>query len=399
MVTKLNFKMKTNSSSYVMPTYGNKKLEFVKGKGCYLYSDNNKKYLDFASGIAVNSLGHCHPNLVKVLNKQSKELWHVSNLYFINKQEKFAKLLCKNSFAEKVFFTNSGTESIECGLKIIRSYHDFHKTGKNEIISFQGAFHGRTYGALSAQKNKKYSKGFGRLLPGFKQIEFNNIKKLDEAISKKTAGIIIEPIQGEGGIRPADLKFLKHLRRVCDKHGILLFFDEVQCGFGRSGKLFSYEWAKIKPDLMSLAKGIGSGFPLGACLSSNKACIAMTKGSHGSTYGGNPLAMSVGLEVLNIISKKNFLNKVDKVARYFWFCLKELEKNSKIINEVRGAGLLLGIKTSVSNIEFSEKLKNQKLLNVPAADNTVRLAPPLIVSHKEIDESILMIKKALNDLK
>ena len=399
MVTKLNFNMKTNSSSYVMPTYGNKKLEFVKGRGCYLYSDNNKKYLDFASGIAVNSLGHCHPNLVKVLNKQSKELWHVSNLYLINKQEKFAKLLCKNSFAEKVFFTNSGTESIECGLKIIRSYHNFHKTGKNEIISFQGAFHGRTYGALSAQKNKKYSKGFGRLLPGFKQIEFNNIKKLDKAISKKTAGIIIEPIQGEGGIRPADLKFLKHLRRVCDKQGILLFLDEVQCGFGRSGKLFSYEWAKIKPDLMSIAKGIGSGFPLGACLSSNKACIAMTRGSHGSTYGGNPLAMSVGLEVLNIISKKNFLNKVDKVARYFWACLKELEKNSKIINEVRGAGLLLGIKTSISNIEFSEKLKNHKLLNVPAADNTVRLAPPLIVTHKEIDESISIIKKALKDLK
>ena len=399
MVTKLNFNMKTNSSSYVMPTYGNKKLEFVKGRGCYLYSDNNKKYLDFASGIAVNSLGHCHPNLVKVLHKQSKELWHVSNLYLINKQEKFAKLLCKNSFAEKVFFTNSGTESIECGLKIIRSYHNFHKTGKNEIISFQGAFHGRTYGALSAQKNKKYSKGFGRLLPGFKQIEFNNIKKLDKAISKKTAGIIIEPIQGEGGIRPADLKFLKHLRRVCDKQGILLFLDEVQCGFGRSGKLFSYEWAKIKPDLMSIAKGIGSGFPLGACLSSNKACIAMTRGSHGSTYGGNPLAMSVGLEVLNIISKKNFLNKVDKVARYFWACLKELEKNSKIINEVRGAGLLLGIKTSISNIEFSEKLKNHKLLNVPAADNTVRLAPPLIVTHKEIDESISIIKKALKDLK
>ncbi len=390
--------MSNKINSYVMPTYGKKIFEFVKGRGCYLYDKKNQRYLDFASGIAVNSLGHCHPALVKALNKQSKELWHVSNLYLIDKQEKFAKQLCKNSFADKVFFTNSGTESIECGIKIIRSYHNFYKTGKNEIITFQGAFHGRTYGALSAQKNKKYSNGFGQLLSGFKQIEFNNIKKLDSAISNKTGGIIIEPVQGEGGIRPADIKFLKYLRKKCDKNGILLFFDEVQCGFGRSGKLFSYEWAKIKPDLMSVAKGIGSGFPLGACLSSKKACISMTQGTHGSTYGGNPLAMSVGLEVLKIISKKSFLKKVDKVSRYFWKNLKDLEKNSKIVKEVRGAGLLLGIKTFTSNIEFSNKLKKNKLLNVPAADNTVRLAPPLIVDYKEIDESMTIIRKVLKEL-
>ncbi len=384
--------------SNVMPTYGNKNLEFTKGKGCYLYSSQNKKYLDFASGIAVNSLGHCHPKLIETLNKQSKQLWHVSNLYKIKKQEQFAKLLCKNSFADKVFFTNSGAESIECGIKIIRGYHSYYKTNKTEIITFDGAFHGRTYGALSAQKNKKYSNGFGPMLKGFKQIEFNNEKKLISAINKKTAGIIIEPIQGEGGIRPANLSFLKLLRKICNENKILLFFDEVQCGFGRSGKLFSHEWAKIKPDIMSVAKGIGSGFPLGACMSTNKACVAMTKGSHGSTYGGNPLAMSVGLEVLKIISNKTFLKKVDKISRYFWKNLKKLENSSNIISEVRGAGLLLGIKTNISNTDFSEQLKKNKLLNVPAADNTVRLAPPLIVSYKEIDKSITIIKKSMKEL-
>ena len=392
--------MKKQVKSFVMPTYGEKTLKFQKGSGCYLYTNKNEKYLDFASGIAVNSLGHCHPRLIKALNKQSKELWHVSNLYFINKQEQFAKLLCINSFADKIFFTNSGAESIECGIKIIRSYHNHHNTGKNEIITFHGAFHGRTYGALSAQKNKKYSNGFGPLLSGFKQVEFNNISKLKKIISKKTAGIMIEPIQGEGGIRPANLKFLKFLRKICNDNGILLFFDEVQCGFGRSGKLFSHEWANIKPDLMAVAKGIGSGFPLGACLATNKACISMTKGTHGSTYGGNPLAMSVGLEVLKIISRKSFLKKVDKISRYFWKKLKILESQFEIISEVRGAGLLLGIKTKekLSNIEFSYKLKEYKLLSVPAADNTLRLAPPLIVNYKEIDKSILIIKKVLKNI-
>ena len=380
-----------------MPTYGDKKLEFLKGRGCYLFNKNNEKYLDFASGIAVNSLGHCHPKLINTLNRQSKLLWHVSNLFIIKNQEKFAKLLCKNSFADKVFFTNSGTESIECGIKIIRSYHSFHKTGKNEIITFDGAFHGRTYGALSAQKNKKYSDGFGPLLTGFKKIQFNNVTKLKKAINKKTAGIIIEPVQGEGGIRPADLKFLKTIRKICDKFNILLFVDEVQCGLGRSGKLFSHEWANIKPDLMAVAKGIGSGFPLGACLSTNRACKSMIKGSHGSTFGGNPLAMSVGMEVLKIISNKNFLKKVDLISRYFWNKLKKLENESQIIKEVRGAGLLLGIKTNINNLEFSEKLTKYKLLNVPAGDNTVRLAPPLIVNYKEIDKAILIIKKVLRE--
>ena len=388
----------TNAKSHVMPTYGTKTIEFVKGKGCYLFNKKNEKYLDFASGIAVNSLGHCHPKLIKALNRQSKKLWHVSNLYTIKKQEELAELICKKSFADKVFFTNSGTESIECGIKIIRGYHSFYNTGKTQIISFKGAFHGRTYGALSAQKNANYSKGYGPMLSGFKQVDFNNIKQLKAAINKKTAGIIIEPIQGEGGIRPADLKFLKFIRNICNKYGILLFLDEVQCGFGRSGKLFSHEWAKIKPDLLAVAKGMGSGFPLGACLTTNKACISMKKGSHGSTYGGNPLAMSVGLEVLKIISNKDFLKKVDKISRYFWKKLKLLENEYKTIQEVRGAGLLLGIKTDINNIEFSEKLKKNKLLNVPAADNIIRLAPPLIVSYKDIDKSISIIKTVLKQI-
>ncbi len=385
-------------NSNVMPTYGNKTIEFVKGRGCYLYNNKNEKYLDFASGIAVNSLGHCHPRLIKALNKQSKLLWHVSNLYIIRTQEKFAREICKKSFADKVFFTNSGTESIECGIKIIRGYHTHFKTGKNEIITFEGAFHGRTFGALSAQKNKKYSNGFEPLMKGFKQVAFNNKKELKKAISDKTAGIIIEPIQGEGGIRPASIEFLKFLRNICNKNNILLFLDEVQCGFGRSGKLFSYEWAKIKPDIMAVAKGIGSGFPLGACLSTNRASVYMRKGSHGSTYGGNPLAMSVGLEVLKIISNQIFLKKVDNVSRYFWFKLKEIENEFSIVEEVRGAGLLLGIKLRSNYLEFSENLKKNKLLNVPAADNTIRLAPPLIVSYKDIDKSISIIKKVLKEI-
>ncbi len=390
--------MNIKYKSYVMPTYGTKTLEFVRGKGCYLYDKNKNEYLDFASGIAVNSLGHCHPKLINALNKQSKQLWHISNLYKIKKQEEFAKLLCKNSFADKVFFTNSGTEAVECGIKIIRGYHHYFKTGKTDIISFKGAFHGRTFGAMSAQKNKKYSDGYGPMLSGFKQVEFNDIKKLKAAISAKTAGIIIEPIQGEGGIIPADLNFLKDLRKICDQKKILLFLDEVQCGFGRSGKLFSHEWAKIKPDILAVAKGIGSGFPLGACLSNNKSCISMVKGTHGSTYGGNPLAMSVGIEVLKIILEKNFLSRVDKISRYFWKKLKILEEEFKIIHEVRGAGLLLGIKTNINNLDFSEMLKKNKLLNVPASDNIVRLAPPLIVSYKDIDKSIAIIRKVIKNL-
>ncbi len=391
--------MENSSKSNIMPTYGDRDLVFSKGKGCYLYTHTGQKYLDFAGGIAVNSLGHCHPKLVNVLKKQSEILWHSSNLYKNKNQELFAKELCKKTFADKVFFTNSGAEAIECGLKVVKSYWNLKDKRKKNIITFKGAFHGRTFAALSAQKNKKYSEGFTPLLQGFKNIIFNDLIELDKSINSETAAILIEPIQGEGGIRPASLNFLKHIREVCDKNDILFFLDEVQSGFGRSGKLYAYEWAKIKPDILATAKGIGSGFPLGACLATNEACKGMVKGKHGSTYGGNPLAVAVGREVLKIISEKKFLKNVDSISRYFWNKLKKLQKNHNEIIDIRGAGLLLGIKTRKNNVMIADLLKNQKLLSVPAADNVIRLAPPLIIAKNHVDKAIKILDKTFNKLK
>ncbi len=387
------------NNSYVMPTYGKRDLEFIKGEGCYLFSKDKEKYLDFGSGIAVNSLGHCHPELVKVLQNQSQLLWHTSNLYYNQDQEDYARMLCENSFADKIFFTNSGAEAIECGIKIIRNYFSSNKNlQRKNIITFEGAFHGRTLGALSAQKNEKYSRGFEPLLSGFIQAPFNDLDSLTKLIDHETAAILVEPIQGEGGIRPVNLDFLKSLQKICFDNKILLFLDEVQSGFGRSGKLFAHEWANIKPDLMAVAKGIGSGFPMGACLSNNEACKGMIKGSHGSTYGGNPLSIAVGKEVLKIINTDNFLSNVDKVARYFWHKLNKLKEIYEEIVEVRGAGLLLGIKTKSENIKISTALINNKLLNVPASDNVIRFSPPLIISFLEVDEAINIIDKTLKEL-
>jgi len=262
----------SKNSTYIMPTYGDRNLEFVEGQGCYLTSLDNNKYLDFGSGIAVNSLGHCHPRLVKALQFQSSKLWHISNLYHNSTQEEYAKLLCLNSFAEKIFFTNSGVESIEAGIKVIKSYHHYHNNvDQKNIITFEGAFHGRTFAALSAQQNEKYSKGFEPLLSGFIKIPFNDIEAVKQNVNQNTAAIMIEPIQGEGGIRPANLKFLQDIKKICEKNNLLLFLDEVQSGFGRSGKLFAHEWANFEPDIVATAKGIGSGFPMGACLATNKA--------------------------------------------------------------------------------------------------------------------------------
>ncbi len=389
--------MNKKINSFIMPTYGERHLNFIKGKGAYLFSNKQKKYLDFGSGVAVNSLGHCHPKLINALNNQSKKLWHTSNLYLNDDQEKYAELLCKYSFADNVFFTNSGTESIECGIKIIRSYHNFKKNiNKKNIITFEGSFHGRSYAALSASKNKKYKNIFKPFLPGFKQVEFNNINALKKNIDENTAAILVETIQGEGGVRPISLKVLEKIKSLCVKNRILLFLDEVQCGFGRSGKLFSYQWSNIEPDIMALAKGIGSGFPLGACLANNKSSIAMTKGTHGSTFGGNPLAIAVGTAVLNEIKKKGFLEKVDSVARYLWYELKNLQKKYNEIEEVRGAGLLLGIKTKTQNIKFCKMLSEKGLLTVPAGDNVIRLAPPLIINKKECKIAINIIKKVMD---
>ena len=391
--------MKKNSTSYIMPTYGDRDLTFERGRGCYLFTPSGEKYLDFAGGIAVNSLGHCHPKLVSVLKKQSEKLWHTSNLYKNKNQELYAKELCENTFANRVFFTNSGAEAIECGLKVIKSYWNLKNKNKKNIITFKGAFHGRTFAALSAQKNKKYSDGFTPLLSGFKNIPFNDEESLIKNINKETAAILIEPIQGEGGIKPAQLKFLKFVRNICDKNNILLFLDEVQSGFGRSGKLYSYEWAKIKPDILATAKGIGSGFPLGACLATKEASIGMTQGKHGSTYGGNPLGISVGREVLKIISDKNFLKKVDFISRYLWKNLKKIQSSYNSIVEIRGAGLLLGIKIKQNNVMVSNILKKNRLLTVPAGDNVIRLAPPLIINKKHADEALTIINKTFKNLK
>ena len=390
--------MKDKISNYIMPTYGSRNLEFKDGKGCYLTSTSNKKFLDFGSGISVNSLGHCHPVLVKKLQQQASKLWHTSNLYYSTEQEHYAKLLCDNSFADKVFFTNSGAEAIEAGLKVIRSFHHHHKNyNKKNIITFEGAFHGRTFAALSAQQNVKYSREFEPLLPGFIQIPFNNIDEVKKNTDEQTSGIMIEPIQGEGGIRPADLNFLDKVRKHCDENNILFFLDEVQSGFGRSGKLFAYQWANFEPDVIATAKGIGSGFPLGACLSTNNACVGMIKGTHGSTYGGNPLAVAVGIEVIKIITADGFLNSVDSNARLLWNKLKELEKKFDEIIEIRGAGYLLGIKTKSNNTEINNLFTKNGLLCVTAADNIIRISPPIIVNKKEINEALQIIEKTLKE--
>ena len=388
-----------NKKSYIMPTYGDRGIEFIYGKGCYLTSKDNKKYLDFGSGIAVNSLGHCHPKLVKKLKSQADKLWHTSNLYFNSEQEEYAKILCSNSFADKVFFTNSGAEAIEAGLKVVRSYH-FHnkKNNKSKIITFHGAFHGRTFASLSATNNKKYSQSYEPLLEGFVSIPFNDFDKIKENIDENTAAIMLEPIQGEGGIIPAKLNYLEKIRKLCSDNDILFFLDEVQSGFGRTGKLFAHEWANIEPDLIATAKGIGSGFPIGACLSKDKACIGMTKGSHGSTFGGNSLAVAVGIEVIKILLEEGFLDNIDLNARYFWQELLKIKNDYHNIIDLRGAGLLLGIKLASNNLEFNNILNKNGLLAVPAGDNVIRLAPPLTVSKKEIDEALQIIEKTLKEV-
>jgi len=379
-----------------MPTYGERSIEFVEGKGCYLFTKDKEKYLDFGSGIAVNSFGHCHPVLVKTLKNQAEKLWHTSNLYFSSSQEHFAEIICNNTFADKVFFTNSGSEAIEAGIKVIRSFHNFKKNyEKKNIITFDGSFHGRTFAAMSAQQSKKYSDSFKPLLPGFKKIPFNDIEKVKENIAEDTSAIMLEPIQGEGGVKPADLKFLEDIRKICDVNDILFFLDEVQTGFGRTGKLFAYLWANLEPDIIATAKGIASGFPMGACLSSSKACIGMTKGTHGSTFGGNPLAVSVGIEVIKMLTNRDFLKEVDKNSRYLWEKLKDLESTYNEIIEVRGAGFLLGIKTKSNNTEINNLLLKNKLICILANDNIIRIAPPLIITRNEIDQALQIIEKTL----
>ena len=385
--------------SSVLGTYARKAISFKKGKGSYLFTENGDKYLDFVQGIATNILGHCHSHLVKTINKQSKKLWHVSNAFVIPEQEKLAKRLTDNTFADFVCFQNSGTEATEASIKIARKY--FHKIGqpeKNRIITFKGAFHGRTLAALFAANNPKHTDGFGPRVDGFDQVPFADHKAVRKVISRNTAAIMIETIMGGGGIKVVPDYCIKGLRNICDENNILLILDEVQCAY-RTGSFFAFEKSEVIPDIVPIAKGIGGGFPLGACLVTKKASIGMTPGTHGSTFGGNPLAMSVGNAVLDVIFKKNFLKNVKKKGEYFDNGLNKIkEKYPKIIGEIRGVGLIKGLKMLVDNTKFMKKLMNQKMLTVKAEENVIRLFPPLIVNNKELDEATNKIEKVCEEM-
>ena len=387
--------------SAILGTYARRSVSFSHGKGCYLYSTANEKYLDFVSGIAVNALGHCHDYLVKTVQTQAEKLWHVSNAFEIPEQEKLAQRLVDHTFADYVIFMNSGAEATEASIKIARKY--FYEKGqleKNRIITFKGAFHGRTLASLFAANNPEHTKGFEPKVEGFDQVDFGDHDALKKAINKNTAAIMVETILGEGGIKIIPDQCLQGLRKLCDEHDLLLILDEVQCGIGRSGKFFAFEWSGIEPDIVPIAKGIGGGFPVGACLVNKKAGSGMKPGSHGSTFGGNPLAMSVGNAVLDIILEKGFLDQVVKQGKYFENELLKLkEKFPSVIEEVRGKGLLRGIKLKVENTQFLNELFEYKMLAVKASENVVRLLPPLIVTEKEIDEGISIIEKVCEKLK
>ena len=385
--------------SSVLGTYARKPISFVKGRGSYLYTEKGEKYLDFVQGIGTNILGHCHKHLVKTIQTQSKKLWHVSNAFIINEQEKLAKRLTNNTFADFVCFQNSGTEATEASIKITRKYfHQIGKPEKNRIITFQGAFHGRTLAALFAANNPKHTEGFGPNVEGFDQVPFADHEAVKKAINKNTAAIMIETIMGEGGIKVVPDFCIKGLRELCDEHGILLILDEVQCAY-RTGNFFAFEKSEITPDIVPIAKGIGGGFPLGACLVTKKVSTGMTAGTHGSTFGGNPLAMAVGNAVLDILFEKNFFKNVKKKGEYFDQSLNKVKKKyPKIITEVRGVGLIKGIKISVDITKFIDKLMKNKMLTVKASENVVRLFPPLVVSNKELDEAITKIEKVCQEM-
>ena len=373
--------------SALLPTYARSDLVFERGEGAYLFTAEGERYLDFGSGVAVTSLGHVHPHLVEALTEQAKKLWHVSNLHRIPGQERLAERLCAASFATRVFFANSGAEAVECTIKVARRYHA--KQGSPEryrLVTFEGAFHGRTLATMAAGGQAKHLEGFGPPVDGFDQVEAGDIGAVDAAIGEATAGVLIEPIMGEGGMREVSWPFLRDLRALCDAKGILLLLDEVQTGIGRTGRLFAHEWAGITPDVMAVAKGLGSGFPVGACLTTEEVGLSMTAGSHGSTFGGNPLAMAVGNGVLDVVLAPGFLDHAAAMGLKLKQRLAALkDEHHTIIEEVRGQGLMLGLKCKVPNTRLVQALLDQRLLTVQAGDNVVRLLPPLIVDEAEID--------------
>ena len=391
--------------SYLVKNYNRKKISFVRGKGSYLYTANGTKYLDFVQGIAVNCLGHAHPKLVKTITDQSKKLWHVSNAFKIPEGEKLAKKLCLKTFADYVMFQNSGAEATEAAIKVARRYfYSIGKPKKNRILCIKNSFHGRTIAAIFASGSKKMTEGFGPKVPGFDHINFKDTKprfpNLRKKIKKNTAAIMVEPILGEGGIKPIPDKCLKYLRKICNEKKILLICDEIQAGVGRSSDFFAFEQSKIKPDIVPIAKGIGGGFPIGAVLMNKKVASSMTPGTHGSTFGGNPLAMAVGNTIMDIVSSKKFLSNVKKLSKYFLLNLNLLRKKyPHIIEEIRGRGFLIGIKLYKDQAKFIQKLMDNNLLTIRAAENVVRVLPPLNVKKNELDQALKIINKVCEKLK
>jgi acetylornithine/N-succinyldiaminopimelate aminotransferase len=380
----------------VLPTYNRAPLSFVKGEGAWLIEADGRRFLDLGSGIAVNALGHAHPALVQALTNQANNLWHVSNLYEIPQQQALADKLVGNTFADTVFFTNSGTEACELAVKMARKY--FYEKGeaeKVEIITFDGSFHGRSSAGIAAAGSEKMTKGFGPLLGGFVHLTFGDLDGVTNAISDKTAAIMIEPVQGEGGIRPVPDAELKALRQICDDNGLLLILDEVQCGVGRTGKLFAHEWAGITPDIMMVAKGIGGGFPLGAVLATEEAASGMTAGTHGSTYGGNPLGCAVGCAVMDHVADPDFLAEVNRKAGLLRQKLEGLiAEHPEVFEEVRGSGLMLGLKCKAANIDVVNAGYDNEVITVPAADNVIRLLPPLTLTDEDIAEAVTRLDQA-----
>ncbi|MEZ0467304.1 aspartate aminotransferase family protein [Phaeobacter sp. SYSU ZJ3003] len=380
----------------VLPTYNRAPLQFVKGEGAWLIEADGRRFLDLGAGIAVNALGHAHPALVEALTTQAQNLWHVSNLYQIPQQQALADKLVETTFADTVFFTNSGTESCELAVKMARKYfYDKGQPDRVEIITFEGSFHGRSSAGIAAAGSEKMTKGFGPLLPGFVHLPWNDHDAVAAAINDKTAAILIEPVQGEGGIRPLPDTCMKGLRDLCDEHGILLILDEVQCGVGRTGKLFAHEWAGITPDIMMVAKGIGGGFPLGAVLATEDAASGMTAGTHGSTYGGNPLGCAVGCAVMDAVADPEFLAAVNRKAGLLRQKLEGLvASHPEVFEEVRGSGLMLGLKCKAVNIDVVNAGYDNEVVTVPAADNVIRLLPPLNLTDEDIAEALQRLEKA-----
>ena len=380
----------------VLPTYNRAPLQFVKGEGAWLIEADGRRFLDLGAGIAVNALGHAHPALVEALTSQAQNLWHVSNLYQIPQQQALADKLVETTFADTVFFTNSGTESCELAVKMARKYfYDKGQPDRVEIITFEGAFHGRSSAGIAAAGSEKMTKGFGPLLPGFVHLPWNDHDAVAAAINDKTAAILIEPVQGEGGIRPLPDTCMKGLRDHCDEHGILLILDEVQCGVGRTGKLFAHEWAGITPDIMMVAKGIGGGFPLGAVLATEDAASGMIAGTHGSTYGGNPLGCAVGCAVMDEVADPDFLAEVNRKAGLLRQKLEGLvASHPEVFEEVRGSGLMLGLKCKAVNIDVVNAGYDNEVVTVPAADNVIRLLPPLNLTDEDIAEALQRLEKA-----